>query len=102
MPPPGPRYRPTCTDAGNGWRLAVIDTGCGIPAEAVPHLTEPFYRVDKARARADGGSGIGLALCAEIAAAFGTKLNFASEVGAGTTVSLTLPKGGPRHEKAVS
>ena len=91
-----------CTDAGNGWRLAVIDTGCGIPAEAVPHLTEPFYRVDKARARADGGSGIGLALCAEIAAAFGTKLNFASEVGAGTTVSLTLPKGGPRHEKAVS
>lgn len=99
---PGNIVRLICTDAGNGWRLAVIDTGCGIPAEAVPHLTEPFYRVDKARARADGGSGIGLALCAEIAAAFGTKLNFASEVGAGTTVSLTLSKGGPRHEKAVS
>lgn len=99
---PGNTARLICTDAGNGWRLAVIDTGCGIPAEAVPHLTEPFYRVDKARARADGGSGIGLALCAEIAAAFGTKLNFASEVGAGTTVSLTLPKGAPRHEKAVS
>ena len=99
---PGNTVRLICTDAGNGWRLAVIDTGCGIPAEAVPHLTEPFYRVDKARARADGGSGIGLALCAEIAAAFGTKLNFASEVGAGTTVSLTLPKGGSRHEKAVS
>ena len=99
---PGNTVRLICTDAGNGWRLAVIDTGCGIPAEAVPHLTEPFYRVDKARARADGGSGIGLALCAEIAAAFDTKLNFASEVGAGTTVSLTLPKGGPRHEKAVS
>lgn len=99
---PDNTVRLICTDAGNGWRLAVIDTGCGIPAEAVPHLTEPFYRVDKARARADGGSGIGLALCAEIATAFGTKLNFASEVGAGTTVSLTLPKGGPRHEKAVS
>lgn len=99
---PGNTVRLTCTGAGNGWRLAVIDTGCGIPTEAVPHLTEPFYRVDKARARADGGSGIGLALCAEIAAAFGTKLNFASEVGAGTTVSLTLPKGGSRHEKAVS
>ena len=99
---PGNPVRLICTDAGSGWRLAVIDTGCGIPAEAVPHLTEPFYRVDKARARADGGSGIGLALCAEIAAAFGTKLNFASEVGAGTTVSLTLPKGGSRHEKAVS
>ena len=99
---PGNTVRLICTDAGSGWRLAVIDTGCGIPAEAIPHLTEPFYRVDKARARADGGSGIGLALCAEIAAAFGTKLNFASEVGAGTTVFLTLPKGGLRHEKAVS
>ncbi len=97
---PGEAVRLTCTDAGNRWRLAVIDTGCGIPAEALPHLTEPFYRVDKARARADGGSGIGLALCAEIAAAFGTKLEFESTVGAGTTVSLTLPKGGPTHEEA--
>ena len=50
---PGNTVRLICTDAGNGWRLAVIDTGCGIPAEAVPHLTEPFYRVDKARARAE-------------------------------------------------
>ena len=46
-----------CTDAGECWRLTVQDTGCGIPAEALPHLTEPFYRVDKARARANGGSG---------------------------------------------
>lgn len=53
----------------------------------------------KARARADGGSGIGLALCAEIAAAFGTKLNFASEVGAGTTVSLTCRKEAPAMKK---
>ncbi len=52
-----------CTDAGECWRLTVQDTGCGIPAEALPHLTEPFYRVDKARARANGGSGVGLALC---------------------------------------
>lgn len=99
---PGSTVRLTCTDAGSSWQLAVIDTGCGIPPDALPHLTEPFYRVDKARARADGGSGIGLALCAEIAAAFGTRLRFQSEVGAGTTVSFTLTKGGPRHEEAVS
>ena len=99
---PGGSVRVSVTQELEKLLLRVSDTGCGIPAEAVPHLTEPFYRVDKARARADGGSGIGLALCAEIAAAFGTKLNFASEVGAGTTVSLTLSKGGPRHEKAVS
>ena len=89
-----------CTDAGECWRLTVQDTGCGIPAEALPHLTEPFYRVDKARARANGGSGVGLALCADIAAAFGAKLEFTSTVGEGTTVALTLPKEVHAHEEA--
>ena len=81
-----------CTDAGECWRLTVQDTGCGIPAEALPHLTEPFYRVDKARARANGGSGVGLALCAQIAEAFGTQMTFASRVGEGTTVTILLQK----------
>ena len=76
------------------------DAGCGIPAEALPHLTEPFYRVDKARARANGGSGVGLALCAQIAAAFGTQLDFASRVGEGTTVTILLKKGAAEHEEA--
>ena len=80
--------------------MEVADTGCGIPPEALPHLTEPFYRVDKARARANGGSGVGLALCADIAAAFGAKLEFASTVGEGTTVALTLPKEVYAHEEA--
>ena len=88
-----------CQDAGGQWRLTVQDNGCGIPPEALPHLTEPFYRVDKARARADGGSGVGLALCAEIAAAFGTKLEFESTPGEGTTVSLLLRKGEAEDEK---
>ena len=89
-----------CTDAGECWRLTVQDAGCGIPAEALPHLTEPFYRVDKARARANGGSGVGLALCAQIAAAFGTQLTFASRVGEGTTVTILLKKGAAEHEEA--
>ena len=55
--------------------------------------------MDKARARADGGSGVGLALCADIAAAFGTKLEFTSTVGEGTTVALTLPKEVYAHEE---
>ena len=87
-----------CTDAGECWRLTVQDTGCGIPAEALPHLTEPFYRVDKARARANGGSGVGLALCAQIAEAFGTQMTFASRVGEGTTVTILLQKEA-EHEK---
>lgn len=89
-----------CTDAGECWRLTVQDTGCGIPAEALPHLTEPFYRVDKARARANGGSGVGLALCAQIAEAFGTQMTFASRVGEGTTVTILLQKEAEHEETA--
>lgn len=89
----------TCAEAGGQWRLTVQDNGCGIPAGALPHLTEPFYRVDKARARANGGSGVGLALCAEIAAAFGTKLEFESTPGEGTTVAICLQKEAADDEK---
>ena len=89
----------TCAEAGGQWRLTVRDNGCGIPASALPHLTEPFYRVDKARARANGGSGVGLALCAEIAAAFGTKLEFESTPGEGTTVAICLQKEAADDEK---
>lgn len=89
-----------CTDAGECWRLTVQDTGCGIPAEALPHLTEPFYRVDKARARANGGSGVGLALCAQITEAFGTQMTFASRVGEGTTVTILLQKEAEHEEAA--
>lgn len=88
-----------CAEAGGQWRLTVRDNGCGIPAGALPHLTEPFYRVDKARARANGGSGVGLALCAEIAAAFGTKLEFESTPGEGTTVAICLQKEAADDEK---
>ena len=96
---PGSVVTLRCLPAGDRWQLEVADIGCGIPPEALPHLTEPFYRVDKARARADGGSGVGLALCADIAAAFGTKLEFTSAVGEGTTVALTLPKEVYAHEE---
>ena len=52
----------------DGVRFRVLDTGTGIPEEALAHLTEAFYRVDKARSRQQGGFGLGLALCQEIAA----------------------------------
>ncbi len=48
-----------------GWaRLEIRDQGPGVPAEALGHLFEPFYRVDQARARKTGGTGVGLAICA--------------------------------------
>ena len=62
----------------------------GIPKEALERLTEPFYMVDKSRARAEGGAGLGLALCSRIAELHGTSLAFESEVGKGTCVSFVL------------
>ena len=65
--------------------LYVRDNGKGMTPEQIIHITEPFYRTDKARSRRDGGTGLGLALCEQIAAAHGAALTFESEVGKGTT-----------------
>ena len=78
--------------------IRVQDTGCGIPPQELARITEPFYMVDKSRAREQGGSGMGLALCARIAALHGTTLQFASVPGQGTTVSFCLQKAGSMPE----
>ena len=82
-----------CTRREGSWELSVTDTGCGMAAEELPRITEAFYMVDKSRARRAGGSGLGLSLCAEIARAHGTALEFESEPGKGTTVRLLLKEG---------
>ncbi len=74
--------------------LEVEDHGCGIPQTEIERVTEPFYMGDKSRARKQGGSGLGLALCKRIAAAHGSDLVIESEPGQGTTVRVTLRKGG--------
>ncbi len=71
--------------------IAVQDTGCGIPEEALPHLFERFYRVDKARSREMGGTGLGLAICKEIVELYGGKIAVESREGEGSTFYLTLP-----------
>jgi heavy metal sensor kinase len=70
---------------------AVKDTGIGIPAEDIPFIFERFYRVDKSRSRAEGGTGLGLAICKHIAEAHGGKIEVESQVGAGSTFSVSLP-----------
>lgn len=82
-------YALWCYD-GTQVRVTVADKGRGIPADQLSRITEPFYMVDKSRARQQGGSGMGLALCSEIARLHGTELAFESEVGKGTTVSFQL------------
>lgn len=76
--------------SGGRVRVIVFDTGRGIPPEEVERITEPFYMVDKSRARQEGGSGIGLALCSKIAALHGGGLSIKSKLGEGTAVGFTL------------
>ncbi len=71
--------------------LEVADDGQGVESELVPHLTEPFYRVDPSRQRETGGYGLGLYLCKVIAQAHGGRLEIHSQINKGTTVSLYLP-----------
>ncbi len=72
------------------YRFVVSDTGTGIPADELEKITEPFYMVDKSRARSMGGAGLGLALCNEIAKLHGSALTIDSVPGKGTSVSFTL------------
>lgn len=74
--------------------ISVSDHGHGIPAEELHRLTEPFYMVDKARSRKQGGMGLGLALVQEIARLHRAHLVFESEAGKGTTVKAVF-----EHEK---
>lgn len=90
--PPGGTVAVEARETADQVTLTVRDTGCGIPAADLPHVTEPFYMVDKSRARRQGGSGMGLALCARIAELHGTRLALESQPGVGTTVRFTLQK----------
>lgn len=75
---------------GDTYRFTVSDTGCGIPAEELDRICEPFYMVDKSRSRSKGGSGLGLFLCNRIVELHHTSLHFESEPGVGTSVSFEL------------
>ena len=70
--------------------ITVTDNGRGIPENELSKIKDAFYRVDKSRSRAQGGVGLGLRLCDEIAALHGGEITFISEVDKGTTVTITL------------
>jgi signal transduction histidine kinase len=73
--------------------LQVRDTGCGIPSRDLPHIFEPFYRVDTSRSKHTGGYGLGLSICKIIMEAHRGSITVESEPGQGTTVTMLLPEG---------
>jgi len=72
-------------------KVNVEDTGEGIPEEDIKNVFERFYRVDKSRARARGGSGLGLTIARRIIETHGGKIGVTSEYGKGSTFWFTLP-----------
>lgn len=72
--------------------ISVHDTGVGISPHDLPHIFDRFYRVDRARSRAQGGAGIGLALVRAIAEAHGGRVQAQSEMNKGSTFTLFLPQ----------
>lgn len=86
----------TAAPDDGAWRIAVRDTGMGIPQEEQHRLFEQFFRASNARARAIVGSGLGLAIAGGIARLHGGHIEVVSEVGRGSTFTVVL-SGAERH-----
>ena len=71
--------------------IQFADTGVGIPNDAVDHVFERFFRVDKARSRKSGGSGLGLAIVKNLVERNGGTIEVASELGQGSVFTVTFP-----------
>ncbi len=76
----------------DGVLLSVEDTGPGIPAAALPHLFDRFYRVEQSRSRESGGSGLGLAICKQLIEAHGGRITAKPAQPQGLCIEIHLPK----------
>lgn len=88
---PGGSVTVTVHREANGVAVSVEDTGVGIPPEEKSHIFERFYRVDRSRARNQGGAGLGLSITAHIVQLHGGHIEVESTSGVGSTFTLCLP-----------
>jgi heavy metal sensor kinase len=91
--PPGGTIHIVLSETDDAVQLAVEDDGIGISEEDLPFVFERFYRADKSRSRASGGSGIGLAIVRSIVTAHGGKVKAENRPEGGSRFQATLPKG---------
>jgi signal transduction histidine kinase len=96
--PEGGRVEVTSGQEGRWVWIAVADDGPGVPPEHQERVFNRFFRVDKGRARSEGGNGLGLAIVQEIARAHGGEVQLRSEPGRGATFVLWLPRSRPAGE----
>ncbi|MBD5559996.1 MAG: HAMP domain-containing histidine kinase [Clostridia bacterium] len=81
----------SAAESGQEICIQVRDNGVGMPKEDLPHIFERFYRVDKARSRETGGTGLGLHIVRRVALMHGGRVEVDSQVGEGSTFRLCLP-----------
>ncbi len=89
--PPGGHVSIACTVGQENVRVAVSDSGIGIPVESQDKVFQRFYRVEGSRSRNTGGTGLGLSIARCIANAHGGRIELKSAAGAGSTFTVTLP-----------
>jgi two-component system phosphate regulon sensor histidine kinase PhoR len=89
----GGTIRVEVSSSNGSAKLSVSDTGIGIPNRELPRIFERFYRVDRARSRETGGTGLGLAIVKHVAEQHGGRVDARSELGRGTTFTVTIPGG---------
>ncbi|MGN0999161.1 MAG: sensor histidine kinase [Faecousia sp.] len=88
---PGGKLTVSLNRAGDNAVMRVSDTGVGIPEDALGHVFERFYRVDKARSRKSGGSGLGLAIVRNMVERNQGRITVESELGKGSTFTVVFP-----------
>ena len=89
--PDGAAVAVTVQASGDTALVEIVDQGCGISPHDLAHIFDRFYRADKARARATGGSGLGLSIADQIVRSHGGRIDVASVVDEGSTFLVVLP-----------